>query len=82
MRSQPIYYPQEPVSPKYFAGRDNIVSQFKRILSAATSGRAENAAICGARGIGKTSLLFKVREMTPTSCFTVYYAAPQEMGPK
>jgi len=82
MRSQPIYYPQEPVSPKYFAGRDNIVSQFKRILGAATSGRAENAAIYGARGIGKTSLLFKVREMTPASCFTVYYAAPQEMGPK
>jgi hypothetical protein len=26
MRSQLIYYPQEPVSPKYFAGRDNIVS--------------------------------------------------------
>lgn len=27
-------------------------------------------------------MLFKVREMTPASCFTVYYAAPQEMGPK
>jgi len=82
MQARPIYYPQEPVSPKYFAGRDKVLSEFEKILKAATSGRAENVAVYGARGIGKTSLLFKVREMTSDSCFTAYYAPPQEMGPK
>ena len=82
MATRPTYYPQEPVNPKYFAGRQKVLAEFEKIIAAAVQGRAENAAVYGVRGIGKTSLLVKVLEQVPSSCFTAYYAVSREFGSK
>jgi hypothetical protein len=75
-----IYYPQLPVDPKYFAGRINILDDIDRIVHSTRNGKPEHMAICGVRGIGKTSLNFKIREKVPNSCFMAYYAVSKEMS--
>ena len=77
-----IYYPQIPVDPKYFAGRNSILQDIESIVESTQHGKPENVALCGVRGIGKTSLGFKIREKVPDTCFLAYYAAPKELDSK
>ncbi len=77
-----IYFPQIPVDPKYFAGRDTILNEIDDIVESTTQGKPEHMALCGIRGIGKTSLTYKIRDKVPTECFMAYYAPSNEMDAK
>jgi len=44
------------------------------IQDSVTTGRIENAVVCGERGFGKTSLLIKIVEECPTGCFSSFRA--------
>ncbi|MEW6528721.1 MAG: ATP-binding protein [Candidatus Micrarchaeota archaeon] len=66
------YFPQDPVDPKYFVGRDEVIKTFKDAFQSVLKGRAANAAIYGERGMGKTSLLMKLKTLPPSGCFVVY----------
>ena len=78
----PIYYPQIPVDPRYFAGREKILTDVYNIVNSTIQKRPENMAVYGVRGIGKTSFTFKIREMVLDECFKAYYAAPKELDTK
>ena len=75
-----MYYPQIPVEPENFAGRKELLDQVQATVQSIESGRPENVAICGIRGIGKTSLLFKLKEFVPDTCFLSYYAPSKMMN--
>ncbi|HII54185.1 hypothetical protein COT30_03620 [Candidatus Micrarchaeota archaeon CG08_land_8_20_14_0_20_49_17] len=76
------YFPQDPVEPKYFVGRDDIISALKSAFESAIKGRAANAAIYGERGMGKTSLLIKLKTLPPPGCFVVYCPLSSESNEK
>ncbi len=77
-----IYYPQIPVDPKYFAGRNSILNEVDDVVESTLQGKPDHMALCGIRGIGKTSLTFKIRDRVPEECFMAYYASPNEMDAK
>jgi len=77
-----VYYPQRPVDPKHFAGREKIIGEVKKTIKSAEQGSPENSAISGIRGIGKTSLVFKLRELVPNTCFLAYFVPSKEIGTK
>lgn len=72
------YFPQDPVDPQYFVGREELITNIKNVFQSAVKGRATNIAICGERGIGKTSLLMKIKSMTLKGCFCTYTALSEE----
>ncbi|GKS66716.1 hypothetical protein YTPLAS73_02630 [Nitrosarchaeum sp.] len=78
--SSRIYYPQMPVDPNHFAGRKDILNEIQKMIKSTEEGRPENMAISGIRGIGKTSLVFKVKEMIPETCFLSYYVPSKEVN--
>ena len=82
MSDSSAYYPQRPVEPKHFAGRQKIIDEVKKTIKSAEKGSPENSAISGIRGIGKTSLVFKLRELVPNSCFLAYFVPSKEIGTK
>ncbi|MEW5996538.1 MAG: ATP-binding protein [Candidatus Micrarchaeota archaeon] len=76
------YFPQDPVDPKYFVGRKDILESLGKAFGSANSGKALNAAIFGERGMGKTSLLIKLKTLPPAGCFLVYCPLSSESGEK
>lgn len=71
-----------PVDSKYFAGRENVIKEITNSIKSTVLGRPENIAISGIRGIGKTSLVFKLKDLVPDTCFLAYYAPSKETGSK
>lgn len=72
------YFPQDPVDPKYFVGREELLTSIKNVFASSVNGRAANMAIYGERGMGKTSLLMKIKSMAPEGCFCTYVALSEE----
>lgn len=72
------YFPQDPVDPKYFVGREELLDSIKSAFSSSVNGRASNMAIYGERGMGKTSLLMKIKSTVPEGCFCTYIALSEE----
>ncbi len=72
------YFPQDPVDPKYFVGREELLANIKSAFSGSINGRATNMAIYGERGMGKTSLLMKIKSSAPEGCFCTYVALSEE----
>lgn len=78
--SSRLYYPQIPVDPDHFAGRKEILNEVQKTIKSTEEGRSENFAISGIRGIGKTSLVFKLKELVPDTCFLAYYVPSKEVN--
>lgn len=78
--SKTPYFPQDPVDPQYFVGREELLTSIKNAFVSAVNGRAINIAIYGERGMGKTSLLMKTKSMVPEGCFCTYVALSEETG--
>lgn len=76
------YFPQDPVNPKYFVGRNDVITSLKSAFQSSIRGRAANAAIYGERGMGKTSLLIKLKTLPPPGCFVVYCPLSNESDQK
>ena len=54
------FSPKDPVNPKYFVNRDEILTNFHRSINASVRRiNSDNIAILGQSGIGKTSILRK-----------------------
>lgn len=51
------FYPNDPIPPNLFVGRNKEVNTIKRSLGQTLGGRPESVLVIGARGSGKTSLV-------------------------
>jgi GTPase SAR1 family protein len=78
-----LYFAQQPVPPKYFADRKDVLEDLLSILQNCASTKiAENAVISGDRGTGKTSLLYKLIESTPKDCLAILVALSTSQNPE
>ncbi len=76
------FFPQEPIPPKLFADRQRELDDLGGIIArSVTTGKVENAIICGERGFGKTSLLLKLIEECPPGCFNSFRALSSHETP-
>lgn len=69
MRGDNPFRPGSGLEPPYFAGRGAETGEFARLLRRLKAGKAENAVVCGLRGVGKTVLLRRFSRMCGSEGF-------------
>jgi len=69
VRGDNPFRPGSGLEPPYFAGRGAETGEFARLLRRLKAGKAENAVVCGLRGVGKTVLLRRFSRMCGSGGF-------------
>lgn len=66
------YHPGRPTDPASFVGREHILDGVMEYLKSEKADSVDDVGIMGRRGMGKTSILLKIRSIAPPECLMIY----------